>query len=116
MRNATPLRHAIASRVTLLPQNTDGVPLEECRIKSLGGRLPDHLADDFFNEAIGAQAEAARARARAVCRRCPLQRPCLLSAIEAKEPMGIRGGLTAQERQSGEHVRWEMEMISQEAS
>lgn len=36
--------------------------------------------------------------AKLVCETCPVQRECLVQALADKEPSGIWGGLTAQER------------------
>lgn len=38
--------------------------------------------------------------AKAVCRECTVQEPCLESALEAGERFGVWGGLTPQERRS----------------
>lgn len=37
-------------------------------------------------------------RAKAICRVCPVQEPCLEFAVEIREPYGIWGGLTELER------------------
>jgi len=37
-------------------------------------------------------------RAKAICRVCPVQGPCLEFAVEIREPYGIWGGLTELER------------------
>lgn len=36
--------------------------------------------------------------AKAVCRRCPVRRQCLATALERSEPIGVWGGLTTRER------------------
>jgi len=38
-------------------------------------------------------------RAVAVCRDCPVQEPCLAYALRAREPLGVWGGVPADERQ-----------------
>jgi WhiB family redox-sensing transcriptional regulator len=38
------------------------------------------------------------ARAKAICRTCPVRRPCLDYAIRIREPHGIWGGLSESER------------------
>lgn len=38
-------------------------------------------------------------KAKTICRRCPVQAPCLQWAMDAREPYGIWGGLTEQERE-----------------
>lgn len=44
--------------------------------------------------------QAREAVARAVCRSCPVQRPCLEAALELKEPHGVWGGMNERERRS----------------
>lgn len=38
------------------------------------------------------------ARAKAVCRRCPVREQCLAAAMDGREKIGIWGGLTPEER------------------
>jgi WhiB family redox-sensing transcriptional regulator len=38
------------------------------------------------------------ARAKAVCRRCPVREACLRTALDRREKAGIWGGLTPEER------------------
>lgn len=40
------------------------------------------------------------ARAKDICRTCPVKRPCLDYAISIKEPHGIWGGLNESERRA----------------
>jgi WhiB family transcriptional regulator, redox-sensing transcriptional regulator len=42
--------------------------------------------------------DAREARAKAVCRTCPVRRECLDFALKIREPYGIWGGLTEVER------------------
>lgn len=45
-------------------------------------------------------------RAKAVCERCPVIEPCRRHALEAREPYGVWGGLTEEERRdilAGQH-------------
>lgn len=66
----------------------------------------------FFPEARTAGADAARARARTICRGCPVRVECLDAAMleEAGQQgwrSGIRGGLTPSERDKrARGVRW----------
>ena len=39
-------------------------------------------------------------QAKEICRTCPVKRPCLDYAIEIREPHGIWGGLSENERKS----------------
>jgi WhiB family redox-sensing transcriptional regulator len=39
------------------------------------------------------------ARAKAICRPCPVREACLSWALEVREPYGIWGGLSADERE-----------------
>ena len=48
-------------------------------------------------ERKGARARR-EARARAVCRRCPVMEACRAHALRVQEPSGIRGALTEEER------------------
>lgn len=41
---------------------------------------------------------AREARAKAICRTCPVRRPCLDYALRIREPHGIWGGLNEAER------------------
>lgn len=48
--------------------------------------------------------------AKAICRRCPVQRECLQWAIERGEEFGVWGGTSPRERLpmlQGEHRRWQ---------
>ncbi|MDQ2754653.1 MAG: WhiB family transcriptional regulator [Actinomycetota bacterium] len=42
--------------------------------------------------------EAREAQAKAICRACPVRRPCLDYALRIREPHGIWGGLNELER------------------
>lgn len=53
--------------------------------------------DVFHNEDWPQPYEAAKT-AKAYCHRCPIQLDCGLYAIEANEPYGVWGGMTAAER------------------
>ncbi|MQA12938.1 MAG: WhiB family transcriptional regulator [Pseudonocardiaceae bacterium] len=46
----------------------------------------------------GAQRSARAERAKAVCRSCPVIRECREHALAAREPYGVWGGLTEEER------------------
>lgn len=51
----------------------------------------------------GAAKAAREARAKAVCRTCPVIRRCRAHALTVREPYGVWGGLTEAER--GEQIR-----------
>lgn len=70
--------------------------VEACRIVSLGGQLPDIQAEDFLRDS--SRGDSATERAVSICQRCPLRRPCLLAAVQRREPHGVWGGLTAYQR------------------
>jgi hypothetical protein len=60
---------------------------------------PDHVARWFpLGYYRGAELVPAAAAAVAICRKCPSQAPCLKWAMDHKEPDGIWGGTTPQER------------------
>jgi WhiB family redox-sensing transcriptional regulator len=44
--------------------------------------------------------EAREARAKSICRTCPVHRPCLEYALRIREPHGIWGGLNETERKA----------------
>ncbi len=44
--------------------------------------------------------EAREARAKAMCRTCPVRAPCLEYALRIREPHGIWGGLNEAERRT----------------
>ncbi len=50
---------------------------------------------DLFFSTAPARVE----KAKAICARCPLRRPCLLTSLEWDEQFGTWGAHTAQERQ-----------------
>ncbi|MEJ2865312.1 WhiB family transcriptional regulator [Actinomycetospora flava] len=57
-------------------------------------QAPDEALDDARGESlVGRQVETAKA----VCRGCPVQEPCLVEALE-RLPHGIAGGMTEHER------------------
>lgn len=96
---------------SFLPRTATGTDMPECRIESLGGPLQDHLAEDFHAEERGLPSVQARERAKAVCRRCPLQRECLTAAVERGEMWGIWGGLEPLERRQPHRVARELRNI-----
>lgn len=56
--------------------------------------------DDFFASGYELKAERVEreARAKAICRTCPVQSKCLLTALENREKHGVWGGLNEKER------------------
>lgn len=46
----------------------------------------------------GPRREQRAARAKAICARCPVIEPCRTHALAAREPYGVWGGLTEDER------------------
>jgi WhiB family redox-sensing transcriptional regulator len=62
------------------------------------GEVPcQNFPDAFFPDA-GARGYMDSYMAKDACSQCPLIRECGVYAIEAKEPFGIWGGLTPEER------------------
>jgi hypothetical protein len=55
-----------------------------------------HVPVEIFFPAVEHEAE----EAKAVCRSCAVQEPCLEFSFEANERFGVWGGLTSQERRS----------------
>lgn len=97
-----------------LPTDTQPVAAtgqQACLLRAFGGRLELHQAEDFYDETSGASGQAARARAKAICRTCPVQRDCLTQAVERGEAFGIWGGLDPAERRSPRHVAAELRAI-----
>ncbi len=45
-------------------------------------------------------AGAAQRQATVICRHCPVQRECLVDALDRREPFGVWGGLTERERRA----------------
>jgi WhiB family redox-sensing transcriptional regulator len=68
-----------------------------------GGAECEQLPEMFFPEdASDPESRRLEVRiAKAICKRCPLIEPCLIYAMTAKEPYGVWGGTTAEERQVG---------------
>jgi len=56
-------------------------------------RCRQHDPEMFFSP--GARTER---RAKAICGRCPVQRECLMFALESRSEFGIWGGLNGRER------------------
>jgi WhiB family redox-sensing transcriptional regulator len=54
--------------------------------------------DLFFPISSQGRSETDVARARAVCRSCPVRPPCLSYALASRQQHGIWGGLTEHER------------------
>lgn len=74
--------------------------------------LPRDVApDDFFHEGTGRHDDLVRARAKRVCRTCPIQRTCLEDAMRNRVPFGIFGGLTERERRNPQRVAAELRVI-----
>ncbi|HLV58405.1 MAG TPA: WhiB family transcriptional regulator [Natronosporangium sp.] len=59
----------------------------------------DHDPENWFPIGTSGPALAQTARAKAICRRCPVTRDCLAVALDRGE-YGIWGGLTEDERRS----------------
>jgi WhiB family transcriptional regulator, redox-sensing transcriptional regulator len=56
---------------------------------------------DVFFHPVGERGPARRNRdeaAKAVCMACPVLQPCRQQALQVREPYGVWGGLTEQER------------------
>src|SRR5579859_2560364 len=54
----------------------------------------------FFPIAAFGKALAQVAEAKAICARCPVRRQCLAFALRTRQPHGIWGGMTEEERAS----------------
>lgn len=54
--------------------------------------------DLFFPIAVGTVASQEIARAQRICAGCPVKQPCLDFAMRTREPTGIWGGTTPEER------------------
>jgi WhiB family transcriptional regulator, redox-sensing transcriptional regulator len=56
--------------------------------------------ETFFPDSRGGRPLSLRAEleAKAVCARCPVQRQCLMTALDSGEQTGIWGGMTPAER------------------
>lgn len=65
-----------------------------------------NAGEDFFPSGYERKAERAEreARAKAICRACPVQSDCLLSALANNEKRGVWGGLNEDERRE---LAWE---------
>jgi WhiB family redox-sensing transcriptional regulator len=57
---------------------------------------------DWFVEVSGTRGEPEAEQAKAVCKWCPVRRPCLDYALDAGEKFGIWGGASTTQRQ---HLR-----------
>ncbi|MFN2505558.1 MAG: WhiB family transcriptional regulator [Acidimicrobiales bacterium] len=53
---------------------------------------------DFAGHTFFPATEGQVATAKAICRRCPVRRMCLETALRNRERHGVWGGLTEQER------------------
>jgi WhiB family redox-sensing transcriptional regulator len=62
------------------------------------GELPCQNFPDAFFPDIGTTGHQDSQYAKELCSMCPIMEECRTYAIEAKEPLGIWGGLTAGER------------------
>lgn len=54
--------------------------------------------DLFFPVAVGTAASKQIARAQRICAACPVKQQCLDFAMQTREPAGIWGGTTPEER------------------
>ena len=72
---------------------------------------PPELWHDDISDLPGTRAHAAQAlaqrneQARAVCVACPVRRECLTDALTRREPATVRGGYTADERETLRNAR-----------
>lgn len=89
IRGATSALSPHALRITPSPGYTS--PLAACRTAE--DRNLFHGRDNEHGPKAGREK-----RAKAVCRRCPIRVACLAWALETREPAGVWGGMTAEER------------------
>jgi WhiB family transcriptional regulator, redox-sensing transcriptional regulator len=60
------------------------------------------VGDELFFHPEGERGPAKFAReasAKAICARCPVMERCAIHALSAREPYGVWGGMTEQERE-----------------
>jgi WhiB family redox-sensing transcriptional regulator len=69
--------------------DSDWGSLRACRMED---------AELFFPVGDGKEARKQEAKAKAVCRRCPVGERCLEWALESKQDFGVWGGLSEKER------------------
>jgi WhiB family redox-sensing transcriptional regulator len=69
-------------------------------IQEKAGELPCQNFPDAFYPDIGSTGHQDTLYAKELCSMCPIMEECRTYAIEAKEPLGIWGGLTAGERRT----------------
>lgn len=62
------------------------------------GECRDEDPELFFTNGSGAAATSQNNAAKAVCRRCPVERQCRTWALDSDLPYGVAGGMTADER------------------
>lgn len=83
-----------------------------CRVRPLGGRKDPAVVDAaFFPVSKGASRKVAEEQAKTLCRMCPIQGECLILALQLKEPHGVWGGLTPEERRNSRTVAIELRSI-----
>jgi hypothetical protein len=112
---SAPHRSVQDRRDFLMSQSRDPL-MPACKVEPLGGTLPVHQADDFYDETNSIQGARARARSVAICHQCPIQYECLTAAVERNEALGVWGGLTAKERRSPMRVAQELRSINREVT
>lgn len=61
----------------------------------------DLTLDDWFTRLHTLPGRDSARRAKAVCAECPVKEACLAYAIETRQPFGVWGGKTADERGIG---------------
>lgn len=75
-------------------------PLSEHYDWQLDGACRTTSPDQFFlpDAERGRRREARESAAKALCATCPVVQDCLTHALEVREPYGVWGGTTPQER------------------
>ena len=78
------------------------MPLQEVYEWRYQGACRQFDPDVFFSPEAerGPRRYAREAAAKAVCATCPVIEQCLSHALKVREPYGVWGGLTAQEREN----------------
>lgn len=81
------------------------MPIQEWRERALCRKYDPELFYPSSDER-SPKGQTDRARAKAICRRCPVAADCLAYALETREDYGVWGGMSESDRRALRRTNW----------